>query len=474
MRGGEHILDALKKAKQMVDSGESRMMVAGAMNTTTFMVGEAHSKLHSEMCQVLYGPHYSTVSGMETGEEAEQANAFLSRLVNSRTRSRIGSTEVITEFASHMCDTKINAMPKTLSTRHKNAAKKLRERELAFKDMHAQAERQHGVTIDMMQCIHQTRIVAERVEAKTSNAESDALEYFRIFAHVSQVRTLQPFVDYTLGSMEDSTSARGQQANEVDKTMVDVLSHLLADIKATHGGGRLPNMVVNDATSTLEDEHDEGGVGEISTHLATLRAHSKDLLKGLPKQEEELRKLEHKLRKQYRIEGGSEDANVLLLRRGRHEVGEAVMHSLQDRLEALQLGIVRLEDNAQRRGATAKQKAKYIQKMGVRAKEARALVAKYNVIVSDFPKSGYKPTTFDDIKQNNFQWTEPRAAKHIDDRHTPLVHQLGMKRCMLLVEAYSKKMSCRERVENPTTGNACLPKLLPRKGARVYGAFIQL
>jgi len=208
MRGGEHILDALKKAKQMVDSGESRMMVAGAMNTTTFMVGEAHSKLHSEMCQVLYGPHYSTVSGMETGEEAEQANAFLSRLVNSRTRSRIGSTEVITEFASHMCDTKINAMPKTLSTRHKNAAKKLRERELAFKDMHAQAERQHGVTIDMMQCIHQTRIVAERVEAKTSNAESDALEYFRIFAHVSQVRTLQPFVDYTLGSMEDSTSAR--------------------------------------------------------------------------------------------------------------------------------------------------------------------------------------------------------------------------------------------------------------------------
>lgn len=52
MRGGEHILDALKKAKDMVDSGESRMMVGGAMNTTTFMVGEAHSKLHSEMCQV--------------------------------------------------------------------------------------------------------------------------------------------------------------------------------------------------------------------------------------------------------------------------------------------------------------------------------------------------------------------------------------------------------------------------------------
>ena len=73
-----------------------------------------------------------------------------------------GSTEVITEFAAHMCDTKINAMPKTLTTRYKNAENKLREREMAFKDLHAQAERQHGGTIDMTQCIHQTRIVAER------------------------------------------------------------------------------------------------------------------------------------------------------------------------------------------------------------------------------------------------------------------------------------------------------------------------
>lgn len=46
------------------------------------------------------------------------------------------------------------------------------------------------------------------VEAKASTAESDALEYFRLSAHVSQVRTLQPFVDYTLGSMEGSTSSR--------------------------------------------------------------------------------------------------------------------------------------------------------------------------------------------------------------------------------------------------------------------------
>ena len=70
--------------------------------------------------------------------------------------------------------------------------------------------------------------------------------------------------------------------------MVDVLSHLVADTKASHGGGKLPNMVVNDATSTVEEDGcDEAGVGEMPTHLATLRAHSKDLLKGLPKQEEE-------------------------------------------------------------------------------------------------------------------------------------------------------------------------------------------
>lgn len=80
-----------------------------------------------------------------------------------------------------------------------------------------------------------------------------------------------------------------QQGDEVDKTMVDVLSHLVADTKASHGGGKLPNMVVNDArsTSTLEDGYDEASLGEMPTHLATLRAHSKDLLKDLPTQEEE-------------------------------------------------------------------------------------------------------------------------------------------------------------------------------------------
>jgi hypothetical protein len=53
--------------------------------------------------------------------------------------------------------------------------------------------------------------------------------------------------------------------------------------------------------------------------------------------------------------------------------------------------------------ATAKQKAKYVSKMVVRAKELRAVMTKYNSVVGHFPESGYTATSFDEIKGGEFQ-----------------------------------------------------------------------
>ena len=63
--------------------------------------------------------------------------------------------------------------------------------------------------------------------------------------------------------------------------------------------------------------------------------------------------------------------------------------------------------------ATAKQKAKYVSNMVVRAKELRAVITKYNSVVVHFPESGYTATSFNEIKGGEFQWTEPRARNHI-------------------------------------------------------------
>jgi len=46
--------------------------------------------------------------------------------------------------------------------------------------------------------------------------------------------------------------------------------------------------------------------------------------------------------------------------------------------------------------ATAKQKAKYVSRMVVRAKELRAVITKYNSVVVHFPESGYTATSFDE------------------------------------------------------------------------------
>lgn len=65
--------------------------------------------------------------------------------------------------------------------------------------------------------------------------------------------------------------------------------------------------------------------------------------------------------------------------------------------------------------ATAKQKAKYISKMGERAKDLRSIITKYNNVVQHFPESGYTATSFDEIKSGEYHWTETRARKHIGE-----------------------------------------------------------
>lgn len=85
-----------------------------------------------------------------------------------------------------------------------------------------------------------------------------------------------------------------------------------------------------------------------------------------------------------------------LLDAGRDELGQAVMESIQDQMEAITFAALRHQSDCVKKGATAKQKAKYVSKMVLRAKELRAVVTKYNCVVVHFPESGYTATSFDE------------------------------------------------------------------------------
>jgi len=326
---------------------------------------------------------------------------------------QLGSQEAITSFAGHMCDTKVKTMPAMLATPYRTMSVKLVERTRAFEALLDQKQAVHRMTIDPEECLRQVKEVAKRATKSVSKMAKncDSVEYFKLSAKITQVEKLNTLV-HTLAA-EEAEKLKSEE--EWEHIIFDVLGMKVAI--TTSGMAKNKLEMANRMA-------DEGVELDASGHLATahllseIRVRSEELTKDLPKMETALGKLKDKLCVQYTFldnngNNGAASMESRLLDAGRDELGQAVMESIQDQMEAITFAALRHRSDCVKKGATAKQKAKYVSNMVVRAKELRAVITKYNSVVVHFPESGYTATSFNEIKGGEFQWTEPRARNHI-------------------------------------------------------------